>query len=195
MKNLEPRTVIIESEAETRELGLEIASKAEPGDVIALIGDLGTGKTTLTRYIAEGLGITSTISSPTFTIVKEYKSGRMPLYHFDVYRLGDSEEFLDIGAEEYLNGNGLCVIEWADIVADVLPEDTILIHIQCCNNGSDPNCKTATTGQTQVARLQLGSDPNKQFCNDGSDPNKQLEEANVHFGSGNNRKIWIGSSH
>lgn len=130
MKNLEPRTVIIESEAETRKLGLEIAAKAEPGDVVALIGDLGTGKTALTRYIAEGLGITSTISSPTFTIVKEYKNGRMPLYHFDVYRLGDSEDFLDIGAEEYLDGNGLCVIEWADIVADVLPEDTILIHIE-----------------------------------------------------------------
>ena len=112
-----------------RELGLELAKNAEVGDVIALVGDLGTGKTTLTRYIAEGLGVTNTISSPTFTIVKEYKTGRMPLYHFDVYRLGDGEELIDIGGEEFLYGDGLCVIEWADIVADVLPENAIAISI------------------------------------------------------------------
>ena len=130
MKEINSKTIINNSEEDTRKLGLELAEKAEVGDVIALIGDLGTGKTALTRYIAEGLGIKDTISSPTFTIVKEYKSGRMPLYHFDVYRLGDGEELLDIGAEEYLYGDGLCVIEWADIVADVLPEDAIAIHIE-----------------------------------------------------------------
>ena len=119
----------IRSEGEMRELGLELAKNAEAGDVIALIGDLGTGKTTLTKYIAEGLGITGTISSPTFTIVKEYKTGRLPLYHFDVYRLGDGEELLDIGVEEFLYGDGVCVIEWADIVADVLPENAIAIQI------------------------------------------------------------------
>lgn len=88
----------------------------------------------MTRYIAEGLGITETISSPTFTIVKEYRSGRLPLFHFDVYRLADGDELLDIGAEEYLYGEGVCVIEWADIVADVLPEDSILIHLEYGEN-------------------------------------------------------------
>lgn len=134
MKELSAKTFINKNEDDTRKLGLELAEKTEAGDVIALIGDLGTGKTALTRYIAEGLGIESTISSPTFTIVKEYKSGRMPLYHFDVYRLGDGEELLDIGAEEFLGGDGLCVIEWADIVADVLPEDSIAIHIEYGSN-------------------------------------------------------------
>lgn len=112
-----------------RELGMELAKNAEAGDVIALIGDLGTGKTTLTKYIAEGLGITNTISSPTFTIVKEYKTGRLPLYHFDVYRLSDGDELADIGGDEFIGGDGVCVIEWADIVADVLPENAIAIQI------------------------------------------------------------------
>ena len=134
MKELSAKTFVNKNEDDTRKLGLELAANAQTGDVIALIGDLGTGKTALTRYIAEGLGIKDTISSPTFTIIKEYKSGRMPLYHFDVYRLGDGEELLDIGAEEYLYGDGLCVIEWADIVADVLPEDAIAIHIEYGTN-------------------------------------------------------------
>lgn len=120
---------ILRNESDTRAFGLEIAEKLQPGDVIALVGDLGTGKTALTRYIAEGLGVTETISSPTFTIVKEYSSGRIPLFHFDVYRLSDGEELLDIGADEYLNGNGACIIEWADIVADVLPDDAIIIQL------------------------------------------------------------------
>lgn len=130
MKKLVSDSYIIKDKDDTRKLGLELAEKAEKGDVIALIGDLGTGKTALTGYIAEGLEVKETISSPTFTIVKEYRSGRLPLYHFDVYRLGDGEEFLDIGAEEFLYGDGICIIEWADIVADVLPEDAIAIHIE-----------------------------------------------------------------
>lgn len=130
MRNLSIGTIINRTEEDTRKLGLLIAENAEAGDVIALVGDLGTGKTALTRYIAEGLGIADTISSPTFTIVKEYKSGRLPLYHFDVYRLQDGDELLDIGAEEYIGGDGLCVIEWADIVADVLPVDATVIHIE-----------------------------------------------------------------
>jgi len=129
LRELSSHRLLIESEEETRSLGLEIARSCEAGDVVALTGDLGTGKTALTKYIAEGLGVKENVSSPTFTIVKEYKSGRLPLYHFDVYRLADGEEFLDIGAEEYLDGDGLCVIEWADIVADVLPEETVMIHI------------------------------------------------------------------
>lgn len=119
----------IGSESEMRQFGRELAEKAESGDVIALIGDLGTGKTTLTKYIAEGLGVKETISSPTFTIVKEYKSGRLPLYHFDVYRLAGMEELLDIGGEEFLYGDGVCVIEWADIVAGVLPENATCVKL------------------------------------------------------------------
>jgi len=134
MKELEKKTYYLKNESMTRELGLELAEKAEPGDIIALVGDLGTGKTALTGYIAEGLGINETISSPTFTIVKEYRSGSLPLFHFDVYRLGGGDELMDIGAEDYLEGDGLCVIEWADIVADVLPEDSILIQIAYTEN-------------------------------------------------------------
>ena len=122
-------TIIANNEDETRKLGLELGRRAEPGQIIALIGDLGTGKTTLTKYIAEGLGITEVVSSPTFTVIKEYESGRMPLYHFDVYRVGDPDELFNIGAYEYFDGNGLCVIEWADLIEDELPENTDFIVI------------------------------------------------------------------
>lgn len=123
------KSITITNEEETRNFGLELGKNAKAGQVIALIGDLGTGKTTLTKYIAEGLGIVETISSPTFTIVKEYNSGRLPLYHFDVYRIAGPEEFFNIGAEDYLNGNGLCVIEWADLVMEEMPEDTLFVFI------------------------------------------------------------------
>lgn len=97
--------------------------------MLALIGDLGTGKTALTKYIAQGLGIRDSIVSPTFTIVREYTGGRLPLYHFDVYRLADSEEMFNIGAEEYFyEKGGICVIEWADIVEDILPADARYIY-------------------------------------------------------------------
>ena len=126
---------MIDSEAETRALGLRIASAAEPGDIIALVGDLGTGKPALTKYIAEGLGVTEEVISPTFNIVKEYRSGRIPLFHFDVYRLSGPEEFLDTGAEDYLEDSGLSVIEWADIVADAVPEDWLLSNIEYTGKG------------------------------------------------------------
>lgn len=130
MKHIDTGRLILKNEDDTRALGTRIADALEPGDIVALIGDLGTGKTALTKYIARGLGITEEINSPTFTIVKEYKSGRIPLYHFDVYRLGSGDELLDIGAEEMLDGDGACVIEWADIVADVLPEDSLAIRLE-----------------------------------------------------------------
>ncbi|MFR8519893.1 MAG: tRNA (adenosine(37)-N6)-threonylcarbamoyltransferase complex ATPase subunit type 1 TsaE, partial [Emergencia timonensis] len=94
------------------------------------IGDLGTGKTTLTKYIAEGLGVAETITSPTFTIVCEYHSGRLPLYHFDVYRLENADDLFEIGAEEYFYAGGVSVIEWADQVAEILPDDTKCIFIE-----------------------------------------------------------------
>ena len=135
------KIIILDSEEDTRRLGHEIADELEPGDVVALIGDLGTGKTALTKYIAEGLGVKEEISSPTFTIIKEYKSGRLPLYHFDVYRLGGSGELLDTGAEELLEGSGVCVIEWADIVADALPADCIALRL---DYGESENGRTVT---------------------------------------------------
>lgn len=124
------RIVKIKNEEETRKFGFELGSRAKAGQVIALIGDLGTGKTALTRYIAEGIGVSRTISSPTFTIVKEYHDGRIPLYHFDVYRICDPDEFFNIGGDEYLNGEGLCVIEWADLILEELPDDTMYIYIE-----------------------------------------------------------------
>ena len=130
MKEIPHETLNIASESGTRELGLRIAEAIEPGDIVALTGDLGTGKTALTKYIAEGLGIKEEINSPTFNIVKEYRSGRLPLFHFDVYRLDGGDEFFDAGAEDYLNGKGVCVIEWADIVADVLPADALVVNIR-----------------------------------------------------------------
>jgi tRNA threonylcarbamoyladenosine biosynthesis protein TsaE len=136
MKQIDKGTYLITSEAETRALGLAIASAAEPGDIVALIGDLGTGKTALTKYIAEGLGIKEDVISPTFTIVKEYRSGRLPLYHFDVYRLSNGWELLDTGAEDYLEDSGLSVIEWADIVADVLPPDALVVMIEYAEEGA-----------------------------------------------------------
>ena len=123
------RKLEIKSEEDTRAFGLELAAQCKPGTVIALIGDLGTGKTTLTKYIAEGLGIDRTITSPTFTIVQEYREGRLPLFHFDVYRIENGDDLFEIGFDEYLYGNGVCVIEWADQVLAYLPEQTLFIEI------------------------------------------------------------------
>lgn len=120
---------IFKTESEVADFGREIGRTCSRGTVFALIGDLGTGKTTLTKYIAEGLGVEESITSPTFNIVKSYYSGRIPLHHFDVYRLGSSDEFFDIGGEEYLDGDGVCVIEWADLISDVIPQDAKIIEI------------------------------------------------------------------
>ena len=124
MKYIDQFTRQLNTEDDTRTLGLEIANALEPGDVVALIGDLGTGKTALTKYIAEGLGIAEEINSPTFTIVKEYRSGRLPLYHFDVYRLADEDEFFAIGGEEYFE-KGACIIEWGEMIEKILPKNYI----------------------------------------------------------------------
>lgn len=124
------KIIAIKNEEDTRKFGIELGKNAKKGQVIGLVGDLGTGKTTLTKYIAEGLEIKENISSPTFTIVKEYKSGSMPLYHFDVYRIGDPEELFNIGAEEYFDGDGVCVVEWADLVTEEMPEDSMYIFIE-----------------------------------------------------------------
>jgi tRNA threonylcarbamoyladenosine biosynthesis protein TsaE len=125
----EIKKIEIKNEKDTRAFGLELADQLVQGSVIALIGDLGTGKTALTKAIAEGLGIKEMITSPTFTIVQEYTKGRLPLYHFDVYRLGDLEEMYELGYEEYFFGQGVCIIEWADQIMELIPEDAIVIRI------------------------------------------------------------------
>ena len=107
---------------DTFRLGFQMAEKAVPGDVIALLGDLGVGKTVFTKGFAAGLGIQEEISSPTFTILQLYEEGRLPLYHFDVYRIGDPEEMMEVGWDDYVYGNGVCLIEWANLIEDLMEE-------------------------------------------------------------------------
>lgn len=123
-------TYVTNSPAETEALGQRLAERLQPGDVIAYTGDLGAGKTAFTRGLARGLGITERITSPTFTIVNEYLGGRLPLFHFDMYRLGSSEELYEIGWEDYLARGGVCAVEWSEIVADALEEDCIRVDIR-----------------------------------------------------------------
>ena len=110
------------SPEETEALGKKLGREAKPGEVYTLVGDLGVGKTVFTQGIAKGLEITEPINSPTFTIVQVYEEGRLPLYHFDVYRIGDVEEMEEIGYEDYFYGEGLTMIEWANLIEELLPE-------------------------------------------------------------------------
>ena len=107
---------------DTFNLGKKIGQQAKPGQVICLNGDLGVGKTVFTQGVADGLGITEPVNSPTFTIVQIYEEGRMPFYHFDVYRIGDVEEMNEIGYEDCFYGEGVCLIEWAELIEEILPE-------------------------------------------------------------------------
>ena len=118
------------SERETYELGLAMGREARPGEVYTLIGDLGVGKTVFTKGLAAGLGIQEPVSSPTFTILQEYEEGRLPFYHFDVYRIGDVEEMDEIGYEDYFSGDGVCLIEGADLIREILPEHYKEIRIE-----------------------------------------------------------------
>ena len=106
---------------ETFTLAKQLGEAAEPGMVFTLTGDLGVGKTVFAQGLAEGLGITEPINSPTFTIVQVYDEGRLPFYHFDVYRIGDIEEMDEIGYEDYFYGDGVCLIEWAELIEEILP--------------------------------------------------------------------------
>lgn len=116
------------SPEDTEKLGYCLGNIVKKGYVICLIGELGTGKTEFVKGVARGLEIEDYVTSPTFTIVNEYQ-GRLPLYHFDVYRLGSAEEMLDIGCEEYFYGDGVSIIEWADLISEIIPEDNITVHI------------------------------------------------------------------
>lgn len=117
-------------EEETEALGFRLGKKLEAGAVIAYTGDLGAGKTAFTRGVARGLGIPDRVTSPTFTIVNEYEGGRLPLFHFDMYRLGSSEELFEIGWEDYLARGGVCAVEWSENVEDALEENTIRVEIR-----------------------------------------------------------------
>ena len=122
-------TYLTNSPEETQALGAKLGAKLQPGAVIAYRGDLGAGKTAFTRGIAQGLGASDMVTSPTYTIVNEYLSGRMPLFHFDMYRLPDSDSHFDIGWEDYLERGGVCAVEWSENVADAM-EDAIIISIE-----------------------------------------------------------------
>ena len=115
---------------ETLQTGRILGESAAAGEVYALIGDLGVGKTVFTKGFAEGLGITEPVNSPTFTILQIYEEGRLPLYHFDVYRIEEPEEMEEIGFDEYIDGDGVCLIEWAGRIEELLPEETIVVFIE-----------------------------------------------------------------
>lgn len=125
---------------ETMDIGRKLGELVESGTTICLTGDLGTGKTHFTKGFARGLGITDNITSPTFTLINEYAEGRLPFYHFDVYRVHDTEEILDIGYEEYVYGKGVTLIEWADLIEAILPDEFIHVKIE----------KTASENQRRI---------------------------------------------
>ena len=121
---------ISNSAQETEALGERLAARLRPGDVIAYTGDLGAGKTAFTRGLARGLGVADRVTSPTFTIVNEFEGGRLPLFHFDLYRMDSPEELFDIGWEDYLARGGVCAVEWSENVSDALEPDTIRVDIR-----------------------------------------------------------------
>ncbi len=118
------------SPEETYSIAQKLGESVSPGTVICLNGDLGVGKTLFSQGFGKGLGIEESISSPTFTIVQEYHEGRMPLYHFDVYRIADSEEMEEVGFTDMIYGDGVCLIEWAELIADILPDEYLNVTIE-----------------------------------------------------------------
>ena len=139
--------IITNSPTETEAVGASLAAELKPGSVIAFTGDLGAGKTAFTRGLARGLGVEERVTSPTFTIVNEYEGGRLPLFHFDMYRLGSSDELFDIGWEDYLSRGGVCAVEWSENIADALEEGTIRVDIR--RGAHDDQRIITITGGTQ----------------------------------------------
>lgn len=129
--------IISNSRGETREIGRRLAEKLTPGTVIAFRGDLGAGKTALISGIAEGLGVTDRVTSPTFTIVNEYSGGRLPLFHFDLYRLGSGEELYDIGWDDYLARDGVCAVEWSENAPEAMEDGERLIRVRMVRGAGD----------------------------------------------------------
>lgn len=138
------------SAEETYALGKKLGEEAKPGTVYCLSGDLGVGKTVFTKGFAVGLGVTDTVNSPTFTVVQEYK-GRCPFYHFDVYRIEEPEEMEEIGYEDYFYGDGVCMIEWAELIEELLPADAVKVRIRKeLQKGTD--YRLITVGEERTAR-------------------------------------------
>jgi tRNA threonylcarbamoyladenosine biosynthesis protein TsaE len=155
-------TLILQNEQDTDRLGAALAEVLPPGTVIALIGTLGAGKTRLVQAVAAALGVPrEAVTSPTFVLVNEYRQGRLPIFHFDTYRLKDDDEFLALGPEEYLDSAGLTFIEWADRVNDLLPRDRLEITLEVTGDTSR-HVKITSTGPTSdgaMARLRYDSSP------------------------------------
>ena len=138
---------ITHSPEETRALGRTLAQALQGGTVVAFTGDLGAGKTAFVSGMAEGLGIEERVTSPTFTIVNEYEGGRLPLFHFDMYRLGSADELFHIGWEDYLARGGVCAVEWSENVEEALDEDTVRVDI---SRGDDENTRVITIEGVEV---------------------------------------------
>ena len=136
------------SPEETEEIGAALALRLGPGAVVAFTGDLGAGKTAFVRGMARGLGIEERVTSPTFTIVNEYEGGRLPLFHFDMYRLGSSDELFDIGWEDYLARGGVCAVEWSENVSEALEPDAVRVDIR--RGADDGERIIAVTGEGTI---------------------------------------------
>ena len=136
---------VTNSPRETEDVGAQLAGRLGPGAVVAFTGDLGAGKTAFIRGMARGLGIEDRVTSPTFTIVNEYEGGRLPLFHFDMYRLGSSEELFDIGWEDYLARGGVCAVEWSENIDDALEDGCVRVDIR--RGGSDEQRFITITGE------------------------------------------------
>lgn len=139
--------IITNSPAETEAAGEALAARLGPGSVVAFTGDLGAGKTAFTRGLARGLGVEERVTSPTFTIVNEYEGGRLPLFHFDMYRLGSADELFDIGWEDYLARGGVCAVEWSENIEEALEEDAVRVDIR--RGGHDGQRVITITGGPQ----------------------------------------------
>ena len=136
------KKLVFKNIEDTKVFGEALAAELRPGDVVALTGDLGMGKTALTKAVAKGLGIIGPVTSPTFTIVREHDGGRLPLYHFDLYRVHDEDELFEIGFEDYIHGKGVCLIEWAELIdEELLPPGTRFITLEY---GSEENERICT---------------------------------------------------
>ena len=140
---------------ETEALGRALAQHLTPGTVVAFTGDLGAGKTAFVRGMAQGLGIGQRVTSPTFTIVNEYEGGRLPLFHFDMYRLGSADDLFDIGWEDFLRRGGVCAVEWSETVQEALDADTIYVDIR---RGAEDNQRVLTIRGPGFEALSLGKE-------------------------------------
>lgn len=144
------------SEGETEAIGRDLAARLAPGAVVAFTGDLGAGKTAFVRGMAQGLGISQRVTSPTFTIVNEYEGGRLPLFHFDMYRLRDAEDLFDIGWEDFLAQGGICAVEWSENIRPALDEETIYVDIR---RGEGENDRILTLHGPGLEEEKEGSIP------------------------------------